>query len=49
MIPRHVRDQLQSTNEPSSIERVEPTLTEPAVELAQGSHKTEANKTEGKN
>ena len=48
VIPRHVRDQLQSTNEPSSIERVEPTLTESAVELAQGSHKTEANKTEGK-
>ena len=35
VIPRHVRDQLQSANEPSSIERVEPKLTEAAVELAQ--------------
>ncbi|WP_425918132.1 cell division protein ZipA C-terminal FtsZ-binding domain-containing protein [Acinetobacter sp. TSRC1-2] len=48
VIPRHVRDQLQNANEASSLERVEPTLAESAVELAQGSHKTEANKTERK-
>ena len=42
VIPRHVRDQLQSTNEPSSLERVEPTLAEPAAELAQDAKKAQA-------
>ncbi|MGE8561248.1 MAG: cell division protein ZipA C-terminal FtsZ-binding domain-containing protein [Acinetobacter sp.] len=42
VIPRHVRDQLHSTNEASSLERVEPTLAESAVELAQDSNKAEA-------
>ena len=42
VIPRHVRDQLQSTNEPSSVERVEPKLAEPAVELAQDAKKAQA-------
>ena len=41
VIPRHVRDQLQSANEPSSIERVEPKLAESAVELAQDAKKAE--------
>ena len=41
VIPRHVRDQLQSANEPSSIERVEPKLAESAVELAQDVKKAE--------
>ncbi|OAL76206.1 cell division protein ZipA [Acinetobacter sp. SFB] len=48
VIPRHVRDQLQNANEASSLERVEPTLAEPAVEFAQCSHKTEAHQTERK-
>ncbi|MFD1437917.1 cell division protein ZipA C-terminal FtsZ-binding domain-containing protein [Acinetobacter terrae] len=42
VIPRHVRDQLQSVNEPSSIERVEPKLAESAVELAQDAKKAQA-------
>ena len=42
VIPRHVRDQLQSANEPSSLERVEPKLAEPAVELAQDAKKAQA-------
>lgn len=42
VIPRHVRDQLQSANEPSSIERVEPKLAESAVELAQDAKKAQA-------
>ena len=42
VIPRHVRDQLQSTNEPSSVERVEPTLAEPAAELVQDAKKAQA-------
>jgi len=42
VIPRHVRDQLQSANEPSSVERVEPKLAEPAVELAQDAKKVQA-------
>jgi cell division protein ZipA len=41
VIPRHVRDQLQRANEPSSIERVEPKLAESAVELAQDAKKAE--------
>ncbi|MFC6168907.1 cell division protein ZipA C-terminal FtsZ-binding domain-containing protein [Acinetobacter terrestris] len=42
VIPRHVRDQLQSANEPSSLERVEPTLAEPAAELVQDAKKAQA-------
>lgn len=42
VIPRHVRDQLQNANEPSSVERVEPKLAEPAVELAQDAKKAQA-------
>lgn len=42
VIPRHVRDQLQSTNEPSSIERVEPKLAESVVELTQDAKKAAA-------
>ncbi|NNH88602.1 cell division protein ZipA C-terminal FtsZ-binding domain-containing protein [Acinetobacter terrae] len=42
VIPRHVRDQLQSANEPSSIERIEPKLAESAVELAQDAKKAQA-------
>jgi cell division protein ZipA len=42
VIPRHVRDQLHSTNDASSLERVEPTLAESAVELVQDSNKAEA-------
>ena len=42
VIPRHVRDQLQNANEPSSLERVEPKLAEPAVELAQDAKKVQA-------
>ena len=41
VIPRHVRDQLQSANEPSSVERVEPKLTESAVELEKDAKKVE--------
>lgn len=41
VIPRHVRDQLQSANEPSSIERVEPKLAESVIELAQDAKKAE--------
>lgn len=41
VIPRHVRDQLQSANEPSSMERVEPKLAESAVELVQDAKKAE--------
>lgn len=41
VIPRHVRDQLQSANEASSLERVEPTLNEKTLEQAQASQQAE--------
>ena len=41
VIPRHVRDQLQSANEPSSIERIEPKLAESVVELEKDAKKVE--------